>query len=83
MFAKYQLIIVFTPHLKFLPYSEDIPYMKVQYSSERKYNKDLKKKRSIIQFDAFDLCFILFIPMSQTVSVIDKTGACYFLHASN
>ena len=36
-----------------------------------------------IQFDVFDLSFIFFIAMSQTVSVINRSGACYFLHASN
>ena len=27
--------------------------------------------------------FIFTIPMSQTISVINRSGACYFLHASN
>ena len=36
-----------------------------------------------IQFDVFDLSFIFFIALSQTISVINRSGACYFLHASN
>ena len=43
----------------------------------------MKEKSSIIQFDAFDLCFIFFIPMSETISVTDRSGTCFFLHASN
>ena len=37
----------------------------------------------ITQFDVFDLSFNFFITMSQTISVINRSGACYFLHASN
>ena len=36
-----------------------------------------------IQFDVFDLSFIFFIAMSQTISVINRIGACQFLNASN
>ena len=35
-----KLTIVFTPNLEFFPYSEAIQYMEVQYSDERKYNKN-------------------------------------------
>ena len=37
----------------------------------------VKEKLSTIQFDIF------FIPMSQTVSILNRSGTCYFLHASN
>ena len=46
-------------------------------------NKTIIRKMITIQFDVFDLSFIFFIAMSQTVSVINRSGACYFLHASN
>ena len=36
-----------------------------------------------IQLDVFNLSFKFFIAMSQTISVINKSGACYFLHESN
>ena len=55
--------------------------MEAQQANET-ITKIKKKKRSIVQYDAFDLCFISFIPMSQTIRVIDRGGACYFLHAS-
>ena len=42
----------------------------------------LKKKWSTIDFDVSVLCFIFFIPLFQTISVINKNGTCYFLHAS-
>ena len=35
-----KLIILFTSNLEFFPYFEVIPYVEVQHSSERKYNKD-------------------------------------------
>ena len=43
----------------------------------------IKEKLSTVQFDIFDLSFIFFIPMSQTRNVINRSGACYFLHTSN
>ena len=46
-------------------------------------NKTIIRKMITIQFDVFDLSFIFFIAMSQTVIVINRSGACYFLHASN
>ena len=42
----------------------------------------LKKKWSIIDFDVSVLCFIFFIPLFQTISVINKNGTYYLLHAS-
>ena len=36
-----------------------------------------------IQFDIFDLSFIFFIAMPQTISVIIRSVECYFIHASN
>ena len=35
-----------------------------------------------VQLDAFHLSIIFFISMSQTISVINRSRACYFLHAS-
>ena len=35
-----KLIIVFTPNLEFVSYSEVMQYMEIQHSSEQKYNKD-------------------------------------------
>ena len=43
----------------------------------------VKEKLSIIKFDVFVRSFIFFVPMSQTISVINISGACYFLHTSN
>ena len=75
--------------------SDDSIYSKLRifplfWSHTWKYNiqpngssAKVKKKLSIIQFDVFNLSFIFFIPMSQTTSVINRSGACYFLHASN
>ena len=48
--------------------------------------KRLKKgaaKQLCIQLDAFVFPFIFFIPMPQTISIIKRSGACYFLYASN
>ena len=45
--------------------------------------KKVKEKRSIIKFDTFILSFIFFVPMSQTISVINRFGTCYFIHTSN
>ena len=42
-----------------------------------------KAKWSPIQFYVFNLSLIFFIPMSQTVSVINRSAACYFLHTPN
>ena len=38
--------------------------------------------QSTSEFDVFVLCFIFFIPLSQTISVINRNDMCYFLHAS-
>ena len=43
----------------------------------------VKEKLLTIQFVVFDLSFIFFIAVSQTISVINRSGAFYFLHASN
>ena len=40
---------------------------------------EIKQKWSSIQFDVSYLSFIFFIPMSQITSVINRSGACYFL----
>ena len=41
-------------------------------------NFSLIWKYNIQANDAFALCFIFFIPMSQIISVIDRSGMCYF-----
>ena len=38
----------------------------------------IKEKWSTIQFDVSDLSFIIFIPMCQTISVINRSGMCFF-----
>ena len=38
----------------------------------------IKEKWSSIKFDVVVLSFIFFIPMSQTISVINISGMCYF-----
>ena len=43
----------------------------------------VKEKWSTITFDVSVLSFIFFFPMYQTISVINRSGACYFLHSSN
>ena len=43
----------------------------------------VKEKSWTIKFDVFVLSFIFFVPMSQTISAINVSGACYFLQASN
>ena len=51
---------------------------------KRIYTKVKEKSSTIsIKFDIFVLSFIVFIPMPQTISVINIRGTCYFLHASN
>ena len=42
----------------------------------------IKEKWSTIKFDISDLSFIFFIPISQTMSVMNS-GSCYFSHVSN
>ena len=55
------------------------PYSKVTHGST---TFKLKKKQWTIEFVVFVLCFNFFIPLSQTISVINRDGTCYFLHAS-
>ena len=43
----------------------------------------VKEKQSTIKLDVFVLSFIFFVPMYQTKSFINRSGTCYFLHASN
>ena len=43
----------------------------------------VKKKGWPWNLTFFVLSFILFVPMSQNVSVTNRNGSCYFLHASN
>ena len=62
----------------------------VLWSNAWKYNIQTKKRLTKVkekwrtmQFDIFDLSFIFYIPVSQTVSLIKRSGTCYFLHVSN
>ena len=61
------------------------PYSEVIHGSTTfkptKGQQRLKKNDQL--FDIFVLSFIFFVPMSQTISVINRNGACYFLQASN
>ena len=63
------------------------PYPEVIHGSTTfKLTKGLKKvkeKWSTIQFDVFVLSFIFLVLMSQTISAINRSGACYFLHVSS
>ena len=43
---------------------------------------EVKEKCSNIKFDVFVLSFIFFVPMSLKISVVNRSGVCYFLHAS-
>ena len=43
----------------------------------------VKEKWSTVKFNVFVLSFIFFVPMSHTISVLNKSSACYFLNASN
>ena len=51
------------------------PYSKVTHGST---TFKLKKR----QFNYWIWCFVFFIPLSHTISVINRDGTCYFLHAS-
>ena len=63
--------MAFIPNLEFSPYSEV-----TQGSVTFKLTKGQQKFKKNDQI-------IFFIPMSQTISVIKRSGTCYFLHASN
>ena len=65
-------------------------YILLFWSHTPKYNiqakeslAKVKEKWSAINFDVFDLYFILFVPTSQTMNVINRNGTCCFLHASD
>ena len=87
MYAK--LIILFTSNLEFPSYPFNLKKFWKKYSevihgsTTFKLIKRLKKKKITVQFDVFKFSFTFFIAMVQTVSDINKSGACYFLHASN
>ena len=72
-----KLIIVFTQHFSLILKS----YSTWKYNIQANESiTKIKEKWTIIQFDAFVLCFIFFIAMPQTISVIDRSGMCHFLH---
>ena len=75
-----KLIMVFILNLAFSPYSNSQRKCNIQAKGSL---TKIKEKLSTIQFDVFDLSIIFSVPMSQEVSVINKSGACYFLHTSN
>ena len=44
----------------------------------------LKKRQWTIEFDVFVLCFIFFMPLSQTISVINRNGnAIFYMHQNS
>ena len=49
------------------------PYSEVTHGS-RIFK--LKKSQWTIEFDVFVLCFVFFIPLSQTISAISRNGTC-------
>ena len=78
IYAK--LMIVFTPNVEFCFYFEVIHGYNFQANERLKKNTE---KWSTIQFDVFDLSFVFSIPIRQAISVINRSGACYFSHVSN
>ena len=42
----------------------------------------VKEKQSTTKLGVFVLSFIFFVPMYQIKSFINRSGTCYFLHAS-
>ena len=72
-----KLIMVFTPNLEFSPYSEVI-YGITTFKLTKGYQRLKKNKWSTTQSDVFGLYLIFFIRMSQAVSVVNKSGVCYF-----
>ena len=56
--------------------------MELEIQANERLTK-VKEKSLTIKFVFFVLSLIFFVPMSQTISVINISGACYFLHASN
>ena len=72
--------LIYTKLIKgFAPNLEFSPFYKVIHGSST-------FKLATVKFDISDLFFffsIFFIPMSGTISVINRNGACYFVHTSN
>ena len=56
--------------------------MELEIQANERLTK-VKEKSLTIKLGFFVLSFIFFVPMSQTISFINISGACYFLHASN
>ena len=75
-----KLIIVFTPNFQFSPIQRVI-HGSTTFKLKKRSTK-VKRKMTAIQFDVFDLSFIFIIALSQT-SIINRSGACNFLRASN
>ena len=67
--------------LRLFPYSEVI-HRSITFKLTKGYKK-VKEKLVTIQFDVFVLSFNKFVLLSETVSAINRVGACYFLHASS
>ena len=79
IYAK--LIIAFTPNnFPIFPFWSHTSKYKIQ--ANERLTKNFKKW-STIQFDVSDRSFIFFIPMSQAISFMNRSGACYFSHAPN
>ena len=67
--------------LKIFLYSE-VRHGNTTFQDNEGFTK-FKETWSTIKFDVFVLSLISFLPMSQTISVISRSGVCYFLHTSN
>ena len=59
------------------------PYSNVIHGSTTFKLTRVKEKQSTIKLDVLVLSFILFVPMYQTKSFINRSGTCYFLHTSS
>ena len=73
-----RVMIVFTPNWEFFRYSEVI-------HGTTTFNLTEGRQRLKKNYQLFNLMFLIFLSfsLSQTISVINRSGACYFLHASN
>ena len=78
-----KMIIVLTPNLKLFPYSKVISHTRNNKIQANERSTKINETWSTIKFDVSDLSLIFFIPMSLTISVINRSGACYSLHESN
>ena len=57
-------------------------YMEVNNQANERLTR-VKEKQPSIKLDVFVLSFVFLVPVYQTKSFINRSGMCYFLHASN